>query len=329
MSPTISTTIQKSNQILNKVTHDLFNGRSVLIFFSTLIVSWLIGRLVARALHKLSLMAGNHADRSSNLVTVKRYRRIETLLIIFTAIVKGGLIIIGLYVWWSLTHAGQQPTALIGASALSLLIISNLLSPVFRDLAFGGGMMAEQWFGVGDVVTIQPNDINGIVESVTLRSTKVRRLSGETVWISNQNISMVEVASKGTRPIALELFVSSVTKAESLIEKVNNLLPQGASLVASPLAIVKSEKNAPGVWHITALGETAPGRDYLLEKNAVDIIKVLDSNSEHSVLLAEPVARFADLKTERQFARALNNARKTKAPNRLRKMEQTKLKRNT
>ncbi|TAH31627.1 hypothetical protein EYC58_05815 [Candidatus Saccharibacteria bacterium] len=64
------------------------------------------------------------------------------------------------------------------------------------------------------------------------------------------------------------------------------------------------------VWHLTAIGETAPGREWLIEKTAIELLKSLDEKAKEQVLLADPVARFADNDTERQFARAVTNAKK-------------------
>jgi hypothetical protein len=178
-------------------------------------------------------------------------------------------------------------------------------------------MMAEHWFGVGDLVTIAPNDIQGVVERITLRSTRIRGLNGEIIWVSNQNISSVRIAQKGVWTVAIELFVTDKARAEQLVEQVNTLLPTGPSLVVSPLAIMTNAERADGVWHLTALAETAPGRNWLIERTAIELLKNLDDKSKKPILLAEPIARYADNDTEREFARAVNNAKKTRRSRRL------------
>jgi hypothetical protein len=89
-------------------------------------------------------------------------------------------------------------------------------------------------------------------------------------------------------------------------------LPAGPSLVATRLSITSVTEREKGLWHVTAVGATAPGREWLLEKTAIDLMKTLDEKSKHSVLITDPVARYADNDTERQFARAVSNARKSK-----------------
>lgn len=304
--------LQASNTILSNLGHSFLNARSIGILAISLSIGIIVANIAASFVQKLSLVFGNRADKSTDIGTVTLMRRIETILVLSMAIVRLVIVIMSLYVWWMVTHAGQQPSALIGASALVLVVTYGLSGPLLRDVAFGSGMMAEQWFGVGDIVNIQPNNVHGVVEKVTLRSSKVRGFSGETVWFSNQNINMVSVMRKGTWAIALEIFVSNKEIALKTLATTNQLLPKGPSLVISPLAVTNILDEGNGIQHITAIGETAPGRDYLLRTSAVDIFTKLDAQSPKPVLLCDITARFADKSTELQLARAISNARKTK-----------------
>jgi hypothetical protein len=87
-------------------------------------------------------------------------------------------------------------------------------------------------------------------------------------------------------------------------------LPVGPLLVISPLEIVSSEKVGESLWHITAIGETAPAREWLLEKSAVDLIRSLDDGSKTPTLAHGPLARFADPIADRRFVRTIRNAQK-------------------
>jgi hypothetical protein len=65
------------------------------------------------------------------------------------------------------------------------------------------------------------------------------------------------------------------------------------------------------LWHITAVGETAPGREWLLEDYALRILQELDEESKTKTLLTDPIARYADSEADRRFARTIQNARKS------------------
>lgn len=280
----------------------------------SLVIGSLVGKLFSILLRRLSRSVGKRADASTDLNAVNRFRRIETWTILSIAIVRVLFIILALYFWWVFTHpSGSKPTALVGASAILIVVIGGVFSPLLRDFAFGGGMMAEHWFGVGDLITIEPfSNIQGVVERITLRSTRIRGLNGEVIWIANQNIQAVRIAQKGVWTMAIELFVTNPDKAEQLIQQTNNLLPTGPSLLATRLEVIKTTQRADDVWHVTVIGEIAPGREWIIERSALELLKKLDERAKTPILLTDPVARYADNDTERQFARAVNNAKKTR-----------------
>jgi moderate conductance mechanosensitive channel len=304
-------TLEKSRQVLDQITGTFFNGRSILTFFISIAVAAILGRIIAAILRKVARVVSRTADKVQDLKEVNRLRRIETLIVLFVALIRMVLIIMAVYFWWVYAHPSQQPGALIGASALAVIIGSATLGPILRDLAYGGVMMAEHWFGVGDHIRVEPFvDLQGVVERVTLRSTRIRGLNGEIIWISNQNIQGVRVLTKGVRTIALEIFVTDLDGGLDMIEETNLRLPTSQLMVVRPLHIMSKSEVSPGLWHITAIGETAPGREWLLQTYAPQIMQELDDEN-HPIMQTDPIAHDADSDAERRFARTVQNARKS------------------
>ncbi|MBC7581274.1 mechanosensitive ion channel family protein [Aeromicrobium sp.] len=308
----VDKTLNQSTSTLRHISESLFASGSILVLVIALIIGSVVGKLLSLVLRRLSRGVARGADASTNLTTVNRLRRFETWIILSVAIVRFLSIILALYFWWIFVHPNGQPTALVGASAVLIIVVGGVVGPLLRDFSFGSGMMAEHWFGVGDLVTVEPFSLRGVVERVTLRSTRIRGLNGEIIWVSNQNIASVSIAQKGVWTIAVELFVNDKAKAEKMLARVNDLLPNGPSLVVRPLALMGEAKGAQGLWHITAIAETAPGREWLIERTAIDLIKSIDEKATKPVLVSEPIARFADNDTEREFARAVRNAKKSR-----------------
>jgi len=309
-------TLQQSTTVFRQITNALFAGNSIWVLLASLVVAGLVGKLFSVVLRKVSRIFSRRADAATSLETVNSYRRLETWTVLSIAIIRTLLFVLGLYFWWTFTHPHNQPSALVGASALLAIILGGVFSPLLRDFAFGGSMMAEHWFGVGDLISIPYPDVQGVVERITLRSTRIRGLNGEIIWVANQNISAVRVAQKGAIVQAIELFVKDPDQARLLLEETNALLPTGPALLVRPLEVMTEQERGKDLWHLTAIGETAPGREWLLERTAIDLLKDLDSKAKSSVLVTDPVAHYADNETERQFARAVKNARKTKRPRR-------------
>jgi hypothetical protein len=303
--------VQNGKNVFTYIFDTYFNPHAIISLIICLAIGLLLGRLIAALLRKVVTIIGARADKSQDLETVNRLRRYETYIVLSIALIRVGIVMLSLYVWWLLDHPYEQPTALIGASAIVLILLSASLGPILRDIASGSAMMIEQWYGVGDHVRIEPfADMQGVVERVTLRSTRIRNLNGEIIWVNNQHIQGIRITTKGIRTIALEIFVTNLKKGQLLVQKANDRLPSGQLLMVSPLQIVEETTVGENLWHITAIGETAPGREWLIEKAAVDLIKEMDEQSSSPVIAHGPLARYADVEAEKKFKRTMNNARK-------------------
>ena len=286
-----------------------------------------MGKFIAAILRGIVQRIGARADKSQNLVVVNRLRRFETYIILISAIIRVVLIFFAIYFWWLFDHSGARPTALIGASALLVLVTSASVGPIMRDIVSGAAMITEQWYAIGDFIKIEPfSSVEGVVERVTLRSTRLRTITGEVVWVNNQNIHGVHVTPRGTRRIALELFVTDPEAGETLIDRANDRLPIGSLLVISPLAITEEARIGSKLWQITAVSETAPGREWLIEKTAVDLIKELDDSSDNPVVSHGPLARYADTEADKKFKRTISNARKKRTVSKYRLRKKIDLK---
>lgn len=305
------TTLKTGSNALKAVGENFFNVSDLLSFFVCVGAALLLGNVVAALLRRVVSAIGRSADKNTNLTTVNRLRRYETFIVLSIAIIRTGLVLFAVYFWWLLDHPHGQPTALIGASAVLVVLISASLGPALRDIASGTVMMAEQWYGVGDHVRIEPfPDVQGVVERVTLRSTRIRSLNGEIMWINNQHIQAVKIAPKGIRTIALELFVNDLARGQKLVEATNRRLPSGSLLLVTPLQVVEIAEVGDKLWQITAIGETAPGREWLVEDSAVKLIKSLDEEHTTQVIEHGPLARYADAEANKRFQRTIANARK-------------------
>ena len=303
---------KKLGEQVDTIGDRIFNWNAIGTFVILILAAFLAGRILAFLLRRFNKFISRRADKSNHLPTVERLRRVETIVVVSIAVLRVLFFAIALYAWWLITHPGQQSSALIGASAFFAILLGGVLSPVLRDLASGSMMMTEHWFGVGDHIKVDPfGDMQGIVERVTLRSTRIRGLNGEVIWINNQSIGAVRVTPKGSRSIALEIFVSDPKGGEELIRQTNLRLPQGPLMMVAPLKLVDTDEVAKGLWHIRALGQTAPGREWLLEKYAIEVLQELDNEHEKPILKSEPFSRNADSDAERRFSRSIRNARKS------------------
>lgn len=299
--------------ILTEVT-DFFTQpnayRSILILIASIIVAYVASKYLARAIIKLAQIVSVHSDAESNEERHIRLRQIETYLSIAVAAVRAVVVAVVAYFTWDfLSPSANGGVAAIGASAFFIVFAGQSLGMLLRDLTSGATMIIEQWFHVGDYIKVEPFiDVTGVVEQFTLRSTKLRSLSGEVVWINNQQIQAVHVTPRGVRTIAVDVFVRDRTVGEQKLQELINAVPAGPTMLAKPLRIKSTERWSDDLWRITVLGQTAPGREWLIEKFFVNAIQEVDEDVKEKskrTFVYEPIARFADPVADKKFMRAI------------------------
>lgn len=284
--------------------------RSVLILVVSIVLAYWLSHFVAQGIIKLAQIVAVHSDKESDDERLIRLRQIETYLSVTIAIVRVALVTVVGFIGWRMfaPNTSNSGIAAIGAGTIFIVIAGQTIGPLLRDVTAGATMIAEKWFNVGDFIKIEPFwDVSGVVERFTLRSTRIRQLSGEVVWIHNQQITAVHVSPRGVRTMAVDVFVRDRSKGEQEIEKIIDTVPTGATLLARPLRITYAERWNDDLWRITVIGETPPGREWLIEKYFIDALKQIDEDKtkDERLFVHEPIARFADPAADLRFKRAV------------------------
>lgn len=283
--------------------------RSVLILILSIVAVYWLSRFIAKAIIKIAQVVAAHSDVESDEERVIRLRQVETYLSVTIAITRAALVTVVAYMLWRvLSPDSSSGIAAIGAGTIFIVFAGQTLGILLRDVTAGATMIIEKWFNVGDFIKVEPFwDVQGVVERFTLRSTRIRSLNGEVIWMHNQQISAVHVTPHGVRTMAVDVFVHDRVAGERAIEKVIGTVPTGATLLARPLRIKYAERWDEELWRITVVGETPPGREWLIEKYFVNALKEIDEGKSHAdrIFIHEPMARYADPDADRRFRRAV------------------------
>lgn len=284
--------------------------RSILILIASMLLAYWLSHFLARGIIYVAQWVGSQADETSNETKLMRLRRTETYLSVATAVVRVAVVaVVGYLVWRALSPQSNSTVAAVGAGTFFIVLGGATVGMLLRDITAGATMIIERWFTVGDFIKVEPFiDVTGVVERMTLRSTKLRSLSGEVVWLHNQQIHGVHVTPKGLRTEAVDVFVSDHKKGEELIRSVIDTIPTGTLLLAKQLRIVSTEKWGDDLWRITLVGQTAPGREWLIEKYFIDALVEADKKKKTDIIIREPIVRHADPAAERKFKRAIRVA---------------------
>lgn len=287
--------------------------RSVLILITALVIAYWLSRFLAQGIVRIAQAVAIRSDNESNALRATKLRQTETYLSVAIAVVRALVVaVVGYFAWRALSPLASSGSATgaaaIGASAFFVVIAGQTVGLVLRDLTAGTVMITEGWYKIGDFVKIEPfADVAGVVERFTLRSTKLRAINGEVIWMHNQQIMAAHVTPNGLRTMAVDVFVRDKDKGIELINKIISAIPKGRTMLAKPLRITKTEQWGESRWRITVKGQTAPGREWLIEKFFVEAVNDLDEGKKASekLLALPPMSRYADEAADRSIRRAV------------------------
>lgn len=292
---------------LQAIGEGILDGKWIVILLFASVAAFILNKLIARIIPGLVKFVADRADSATDTDKLLHWRRLETFIGVILAAVKLLIFFTAIYFAWRTFNPTGTPIALVGASAVFVVLASATVGPLLRDLTYGIIMIAERWYNVGDHIAVEPFlKLGGVVEAVTLRSTKLRSLNGEIIWLHNQHIQGVRVTPRGVRNLAIDVFVSDLDRGKRLMERALKSLPMGATTVVQKFEISETEELAEELWRITAVGQTAPGREWLIEDFALEAITKNDkANKRGEIIVYGPIARFSDDAAERRFKRTV------------------------
>lgn len=101
---------------------------------------------------------------------------------------------------------GVDPTSLIAIGGVASVAVGLGAQSVIQDILAGAFILMEDQFGVGDVVKIE--DCSGTVESVGMRTTRIRSMDGDLYIIPNGQIKIVTNMSKGFNRAVVDISIA-------------------------------------------------------------------------------------------------------------------------
>src|SRR5436309_4596674 len=237
-------------------------------------------------------------DLRANIVDVKR--RETTVAVIRTGIGYIAFLATIVLSAAQVTGGFDRLTAVAGASFV-LILVGFALQRVLIDILAGFSMFMERWYSVGDTIAIPTMELQGVVEDVSLRRTKLRSLDGEVINIHNSQIPAVRVLPGGVKEFDVELVASDRDAAERLLLDVAGMLPEGPTTFVQPPHVHQVDELAPGLVRLRMRTALAPGREWLLHGFYTDLLK---ERAEKHLIVHGPVVLTVDEGATRSFARA-------------------------
>jgi moderate conductance mechanosensitive channel len=272
----------------------------ILVAFVATWVVWRASGAVARRVLVWHDLRTSETDpgETAKLVDIKRRETLVAL--IRTGIAYCGFAAAAVVTVAELIGGVDRLTAIAGASFV-LILAGFAIQRILSDIIAGFAMFAESWYAVGDTVAIPGLEMQGVVEDVSLRRTKLRTLDGEAIHVHNSQIPAVRVLPRGVKELEIELFASDRERAEQLVGWVAAMLPEGATTLARRPWIESVEEFSDSVVRIAMRATTAPGREWLIDSFFCDLLK---ERAEPGLIVHGPIVLAVDESATRSFARA-------------------------
>jgi moderate conductance mechanosensitive channel len=185
-------------------------------------------------------------DEGRRQYSVRRAQRADALGALANSIL--GVVVWTIAVFMVLGTFGITLGPLIAGAGILGVAVGFGAQGLVRDFLSGVFMLIEDQYGVGDIVDV--GEAAGVVEGVTLRSTRIRDVEG-TLWhVPNGEIRRVGNMSQQWARVLLDIGVSYGTDVDEAIE------------IIEAVAVAMAEEDAyrdlfidpPEVWGVQALG---------------------------------------------------------------------------
>jgi hypothetical protein len=287
--------------VISLPTSDTFTSHGVdWAAMLVVIVLAVIGAILIPRITVALLSRRLRGRRSGDIDVHARAKRADTLVAVVRSLSRYAAIIVGILAIFIFGF----PSAGASVLGISLLIaiVGFAAQSVLRDIIAGTMVVAERWFDVGDAITVEPWEMSGIVEAITLRSTRLRGLDGSTIRVHNQHMYGARVARNGIRQIVIEMYVTDAARGRELVRRVSALLPSGPMHLLSDALEIEEEQQLGDLTRIGMRGAVPPGREWLLETFAIELLRQTDTDG---VIAHGPVAYFADRVAEQRFSRTV------------------------
>lgn len=170
--------------------------------------------------------------------------------------------------------------ATAGATILAAVLGFGAQS-FLRDIIAGFSIVFEGQYAVGDFVQMEPTKAAGIVEEFGLRTTTIRSLSGERIFIPNGTITGVTNYLSGQQRYTIEVQPRDSEAATRVLDS----LKESSGLFLSPPRLMGREET-DGRIRLQLRADVLPSMEWLVEVNLTERIKAA---AGEECLAAEPL----------------------------------------
>jgi small-conductance mechanosensitive channel len=247
--------------------YDTVSGNPPLQVALTLLVATVFQAILHSSLDRIVeriVRAHNHSSAA------EEHKREATLKNVFHAASSIGIWLIAIIViLWQL-HVKVAPL-LTGAGVIGVVVglgAQNLI----KDCVAGVFIILENQIRVDDIVTLATSTatVSGLVEEVSIRTTRLRDLDGNLHILTNGNIGVITNRSFQFAQVNLDIFVpydTDIDLIESLINQAGEQTSKTSSLkddIIEPIVFLRVDNLGETNVTVKALGKVKPGSQWTI-----------------------------------------------------------------
>ncbi len=239
----------------------------IIIIFVALVVYEIINLILSSRI-KIGRNLTKHEKRSR-----------ETVLLLIRNIIR--IIIILIVVLSILQVFGVNTSALVASATAVSLVVGLAFQDLLKDYLVGAAIILESQYAIGEIVSI--NGFKGEVISLSLRSTRLKSLTGEVKIIANRNISEVINYSLGSVLAKVIISVSyedDINKTEKVLNNVIEKLNSEIEEIQTPITVAGVDSlSSSSVDFLLTAGVSAKN-EYIVKRKILKEVKLaLDKNN--------------------------------------------------
>jgi moderate conductance mechanosensitive channel len=270
------------------------------------LLAWVISRLskqvAERIVRRYEARNIDPAGASTGvIISLKRHETIVSL--VQTSVRYVAYVLATLFAVTQL--AGVRGNGAIASASLLVLLLGFALQRFLIDILSGIFMQFEGWFAIGDSVVIEPSGLAGIVEETSLRSTRLRSLAGDVIYVNNSHVQAVRVLPRGVRQVSIELVVRDESEGRRLFEDAARVMPVGPTQFVRVPWIESVERLDEELVLLRGRAAVAPGREWLARGFLADVVR---ERAGEGLVVHGPVLIEVDDLASRRYARATSGA---------------------
>lgn len=169
---------------------------------------------------------------------------------------------------------GVDTKGIIAAAGIGAIAIGFAAQNLVADIITGFFILFEDQFSVGDYIAVQ--GIDGIVEELGLRITKVRGFDGSLNIIPNRQIEIVTNKGRGNMRVLVDVGIAYEEDIDKAIEVLNNVSKEygkeNENIVEGPIVLGVSSLSSSDVV-LTVMARTKPMSQWEVERELRKRIK--------------------------------------------------------